>query len=217
MSTQNANKISVLVVDDHPPLRTGVRAILERTADIFIIGEARNGDEAERLLEELCPNIILLDLKMPNFSPLVFEKWVRENYPETITLVLTAHDRDAYLANMMDAGVAGYLDKELGAEQLINAIRLAASGKNLYDEQQKTRVLKWHDEVEKKWNSLSERERQILRLLAKGLSNKDISSSLYISPGTVNKHLERIYQKLEVDSRAEVILWGIENSRDFPY
>ncbi len=84
MSTHAAKKISVLIVDDHPPLRAGVRAMLEKTDDIYVIGEAGDGDEAGRLLAELRPNIILLDLQMPNFSPSAFEKWARENYPETV-------------------------------------------------------------------------------------------------------------------------------------
>jgi len=217
MTTHLPRKISVLIVDDHPPLRAGVRAMLEKTPDIHVIGEAGNGEEAEKLLDELRPNIILLDLKMPGFSPSAFEKWARENYPETITLVLTAHDRDAYLAQMMDAGAVGFLDKEIRAEQLIDSIRSVASGENLYDEQQKKRARKWHEEVEKKWNGLSEREQQVLRLLAEGLNNKDISSKLQISSKTVDKHLERIYQKLEVTSRAEAVLWGIEHGGDFPY
>src|SRR5215208_4687616 len=136
MSISSVKSISVLIVDDHLLLRTGVRLILEKTSDIYVVGEAGNGAEAGKLLDELRPNIILLDLKMPDFSPSTFEKWARENYPEIITLVLTAHDRDAYLAHMMDAGVAGFLGKEMVAEQLINAIRRAASGENLFDEQQ---------------------------------------------------------------------------------
>jgi DNA-binding NarL/FixJ family response regulator len=217
MSTHARKKISVLIVDDHPSLRMGIRAMLEKTDDIYVVGEAGDGDEAEKLLDELHPNIILLDLKMPDFSPSTFEKWARENYPETITLVLTSHDRDAYLANMMDAGAVGYLDKESRAEQLIEAIRRAASGENLYDEWQKKRARKWHEEVEKKWNSLSEKERQVLRLLADGLNNKDIASRLNITIKTLDKHLERIHQKLEATSRTEAVLWAKENVGDFPY
>jgi DNA-binding NarL/FixJ family response regulator len=86
MSMQNGTKISVLIVDDHPPLREGIRAILEKTPDIYVVGEAENGDEAKRLLAELRPDIILLDLKMPGFSPTEFETWARENYPKTATL-----------------------------------------------------------------------------------------------------------------------------------
>lgn len=132
MSKHTEKKISVLIVDDHPPLWAGVRVMLEKTPDIYVVGEAESGEDAEKLLDELRPNIILLDLKMPNFSPSAFEKWARENYPETITLVLTAHDRDAYLASMMEAGAVGYLDKEARAEQLIEAIRRAASGESLF-------------------------------------------------------------------------------------
>jgi DNA-binding NarL/FixJ family response regulator len=217
MSTQAEKKTSVLVVDDHLPLRTGVRAMLEKTDDIYVIGEAGNGSEAEKLLDRLRPDIILLDLKMPNFSPSAFEKWARDNYPETITLVLTAHDRDACLASMMDAGAVGYLDKDMRGDQLIKAIRRAASGESLFDEQQKRRAQKWHEDVEKKWNSLSERERQILRLMAEGASNKEISSKSSVAESTVEKHLERIYQKLEVTSRPKAIIWGIQNCMDFPY
>lgn len=93
----------------------------------------------------------------------------------------------------------------------------AASGENLYDEWQKNRARKWHEEVEKKWNSLSKRERQVLRLLADGLSNKDVSSKLSITVKTLDKHLEKIYQKLGVASRTEAVLWGKENVGDFPY
>lgn len=217
MTTQSPRKISVLLVDDHPPLRAGIRAMLETTSDIYVIGEAGNSDEAEKLLDELRPDIILLDLKMPGFSPSAFEKRARENYPETLTLVLTAHDRDAYLAGMMDAGTVGFLGKETKAEQLISAIRRAASGENLYDEWQKNRARQWHEEVEKKWNSLSKRERQVLRLLADGLSNKDVSSKLSITVKTLDKHLEKTYQKLGVASRTEAVLWGKENMGDFPY
>ena len=217
MSTHAIKKISVLIIDDHPPLRAGVRAMLEKTDDIYVIGEAGSGEEAKELLDMLRPNIVLLDLKMPNFSPSAFEKWARENYPETITLVLTAHDRDAYLASMMDAGAVGYLDKEARAEQLIDAICRAASGESLFDAQQKRRAQKWHEDVEKKWNSLSERERQILRLMADGASNKEISSKLNVAESTVEKHLERIYEKLEVSVRAKAVVWGIENCMDFPY
>lgn len=118
---------------------------------------------------------------------------------------------------MMEAGAVGFLDKEARAEQLIEAIRRAASGESLFDEQQKRRAQKWHEDVEEKWNSLSKRERHVLRLLADGLSNKDIASTLSITIKTLDKHLEKIYRKLAVTSRAEAVLWGKENMGDFPY
>jgi DNA-binding NarL/FixJ family response regulator len=103
--------ITVLVADDHPLAREGVRSILDQAPDIKVVGEVQDGKDIKLLVAKLRPNILLLDMKMPNPSPVELEKWVRENYPETITLVLTSHDRDSYLAGMMDAGVAGYLDK----------------------------------------------------------------------------------------------------------
>ena len=217
MTTQSEKDISILLVDDHPSTRAGLRAMIEKTNDMCVVGEAENGDEARRLLAELRPKIILLDLVMPGFSPFAFEKWARENYPGTATLVLTSHDRDVYLAEMMEAGAAGYLDKSIREEGLIDAIRRAASGENLFDESQKLRAQGWHRDIEKKWNSLSDREKGILRLLAMGASNKSISKDLNVTPKTVEKHLERIYQKLDVTSRAEAALWGNEHRRDFPY
>lgn len=217
MTALGSKKITVLVVDDHPPIRAGIRAMLERTTDISLVGEAENGNEARRLLDELRPNVILLDLIMPGFSPSAFEKWARENYPETVTLVLTAHDRDAYLADMMQAGVAGYLDKNTQEDRLIDAIRRAAYGETLFDKKQKHRVERWRISIEEKWNALSPREKEILRQLAEGLNNRSISSNLSISLKTVEKHLERIYRKLGVTSRAKAVLWGREHGRDFPY
>jgi two-component system, NarL family, invasion response regulator UvrY len=105
--------ITVLIADDHPGWIEGVRSIISTASDMQVVGEVQEGDQIKQKVAELKPDILLLDLVMPNHNPAELEKWVRENYPETITLVLTAHHRDAYLANMMEAGAAGYLDKKL--------------------------------------------------------------------------------------------------------
>jgi DNA-binding NarL/FixJ family response regulator len=207
MSKHTEKKISVLIVDDHPPLRAGVRAILEKTPDIYVIGEAGSGEEAEKLLDELRPKIILLDLKMPNFSPSAFEKWARENYPETITLVLTAHDRDAYLASMMEAGAVGFLDKESRAEQLIEAIRRAAHGEYLITNEQLIRARNWKKEAGEKWEKLTEREREVLLLMEKGLSNKAIAKRVGVTLKTVAYHVSSIFDRLDVESRHEAAAW----------
>jgi len=212
-----AGKISVLIVDDHPPIREGIRAMIEKTDDLCVAGEAQNGEEARRLLDEFRPRVVLLDLVMPGFSPFTFEKWARENYPDTVTLVLTSHDRDAYLANMLEAGVAGYLNKDISPDRLISAIRRAAYGDNLIDDSQKVRARHWKEDIEQKWNSLSEREKEILRLLSIGATNKFISRDMAISLRTVDKHIENIYKKLGVISRIEAAQWGQENHADFTY
>src|SRR5690349_12038434 len=177
--------ITVLIADDHEVTRKGIRGFLEQTPDIQVLGEAEDGEEIRQQVACLRPKILLLDLIMPNLSPAELEKWVRTNYPETITLVLTAHDRDAYPSNMIDAGIAGYLDKKLRAGQLIAAIRRAACGEYIFDKQQLERARHWREEVTRKWGCLSERERQVLQMLTEGCDNKAISVSLGITVKTV--------------------------------
>jgi DNA-binding NarL/FixJ family response regulator len=215
MPHHSAKVITVLIADDHEMTRKGIRKFLSQAPDLKIIGEAKDGTEIRELVAELHPQILLLDLIMPNSSPAALERWVRMNYPQTITLVLTAHDRDAYLSNMLEAGVAGYLDKKLRAGQLISAIRRAARGEYLFDQRQLDRAHHWRAEVTAKWGSLSEREREVLEMLTEGLENKTIAKSLQITVNTVEKHLESIYKKLGVTSRASAIHWWVEKIADF--
>jgi len=215
MPTTPKKTISVLIADDHPLARKGIRSILDMTPDIKIVGEAKDGDQIKKLVADLQPQVLLLDLKMPDLSPAELEKWVRGSYPETITLVLTAHDRNAYLASMMEAGAAGYLDKKLRAGQLISSIRRAAHGEILFDKEQIERAHHWMEEVSRKWDDLSGREREVLQMLTEGAENKEVAASLGITINTVEKHLASIYRKLNVTSRSEAILWWFENSTDF--
>lgn len=217
MRAQDPNRISVLIIDDHPPTRAGIRAMIEKTPDMYVIGEIENSEEAQRLLAELRPKIVLLDLVMPGFSPAGFERWARENYPATITLVLTAHDRDAYLASMIDAGAAGYLDKKLRGEQLIDAIRRAAGGIVFFSDEQIARARKWEADVTKKWKSLSNREREILQHIAAGENNRKIAESLSITLKTVEFHMTNILRKLDMNSRDEVIVWMLKHRPDDPW
>jgi DNA-binding NarL/FixJ family response regulator len=131
MTQAKPKTITLLLADDHPVARRGVRGILSSAPDIQIVGEAENGDGIKELIPKFCPDILLLDLKMPGTDLTEVEKWVRENYPETVTLVLSAHDRDHYLAGMIEAGVAGYLHKSERSENLISAIRRVAHGEYL--------------------------------------------------------------------------------------
>ena len=207
--------ISILLADDHLLARQGIRSILEKVPDMEIIGEAQDGDEIKQLVANLRPQILLLDLKMPNLSPAELEKWVRTNYPQTITLVLTGHDRDVYLSNMMDAGVAGYLDKKLRAGQLISSIRRAACGEIFFDKEQIERARRWREETGNKWDSLSNREREVLQKLTEGADNNTIAACLEIANNTVEKHLTNIYKKLGITSRIEAAIWWFEKGGDF--
>ncbi len=199
--------ITVLVADDHPLALEGVRSMLNKAADIKIVGEAQDGNEIKPLVAKLRPRILLLDLRMPNLSPIELEKWVRENYPETVTLAFTAHHHVAYLAGMMDAGIAGYLSKTERAENLIAAIRRAAHGDMLFTAEQIDRARKWRHEMGEKWEKLTEREREVLSLMEKGLSNKAIAKQLGVTLKTVAYHVSAIFDRLDVESRHEAIAW----------
>jgi DNA-binding NarL/FixJ family response regulator len=208
MATRKKETISLLLTDDDPIIRAGIRAVLSKTKDIKVVGEAENGIEAQKMVGKLRPKILLLDLKMPGqLSAAQLESWVRENYPETITLVLTAHDRDAYLAKMMDAGAAGYMSKGESAERLIGAIRRAAGGEVLFDVEQFIRARHWRETVGDKLKNMTERELQVLRLMAEGMDNKAIAKSLSITPKTAAFHVAHILGKLKLDSRKQAAAW----------
>jgi DNA-binding NarL/FixJ family response regulator len=203
--------ITLVIADDHEFLRAGIRKILSEEPDMQVIGEAENGDQVKKLVASLRPQVLLLDLIMPDTSPAGLERWVRRNYPETITLVLTAHDRDAYLASMIEAGVAGYMTKNQGSEQLIAAIRRAVGGEILFDSAQVVRARNWHEQAGKKWETLTKREREVLQLLAEGLDNEAIAEKLMISPKTIEFHITNILKKLKVNSRHKAVAWFHDN------
>ena len=203
--------ITILIADDHPLTRTGIRAILEATPDLSVVGEAEDGDTAQRLVGELRPQVLLLDLKMPGLSSAELEKWVRVRYPEIVTIVLTAHDRDAYLSEMIEAGVAGYLDKNSRGEQLITAIRQAVGGQVLFSSEQIQRARLWRQQIGAQWQSLTQREREVLKCLANGLDNARIASSLSISQKTVAFHITNLMGKIHVASRQEASAWFNKN------
>ncbi len=205
--TAQSKPITVLLADDHPSTRAGIHAILERASDIRVVGEADNGNDVQKLVTKLRPQVLLLDLMMPGPSPAELEKWVRTNFPETIVLVLTAHDRDAYLASMMEAGAAGLINKGESGDRLVDAIRRAVHGEILFDTEQLMRVRRWREEAGNKWEELTVREREILRLLSSGLDNEEIAEKLVVSPKTIAYHVSNILGKLGVKSRHEAMAW----------
>jgi DNA-binding NarL/FixJ family response regulator len=185
-------KITVLAVDDHPLALAGIERMLKQAQDIQIIGQAENGMQAMKLMETLRPQVLLLDLRMPGIAAWEVEKWVREYYPETVTLVLSAHDRDYYLAKMLDAGVVGYLDKNVRGEDLLVAIRRAAAGENLFTEAQIIRAAVWRTEVGDKRESLTTSECSMLQLLVSGQTNPQLAEVLSISERTVVFHISNL-------------------------
>ncbi|MFN8434287.1 MAG: response regulator transcription factor [Anaerolineales bacterium] len=211
----NSSKvITILLADDHPLARQGIRSLLMEANDLQIIGEAENGFQVKELVANLKPDILLLDLKMPGPRPAELEKWVRENYPKTVTLVLTSHDRDHYLASMLDAGATGYMDKNITSKRLINAIRRAVNGDLLFDQSQMKRILDWKGNIDDKVKQLTEQEKKVLFLLSKGFDNNKIASILNISKKTASFHLTNIFIKIGVTTRLEAALWAKDNLPD---
>ncbi len=202
-----SERITVLLADDHPATRAGIHALLERAPDLRVVGEAEDGNDVQRLVARLRPQVLLLDLIMPGPSPAELEKWVRTNYPDTVVLVLTAHDRDAYLASMMEAGAAGLINKGASGDRLVEAIRRAVHGEILFDQEQLLRARRWREEAGDKWKALTAREREILHLLAEGLDNEQIAGKLVVSPKTIAYHVSNILAKLGLKSRHEATAW----------
>jgi len=199
--------ITLILADDHPIARAGIRTILSEATDIQIVGEAENGFEAEKLVERLRPRILLLDLRMPGPRPWEIEKQVRTRFPDTMTLILTAHDRDRYLSEMIDAGVSGYLDKKEAGERLIEAIRRAALGETVISNQQYSRAQKWRLEAGDKLGRLTKREREVLGLISQGLANQTVAKTLHVSQRDIVFHVSNILEKLEVNTRQEAAAW----------
>lgn len=212
--TPPLNKITLIFADDEPVARAGIRKILSQADDIEIVGEAQDGYEAQKMVAILHPLILLLDLKMPGPRPAELDRWVRENFPDTMVLVLTAHDRDQYLAGMIDSGAAAYLTKSDSESKLIEAIRRAAGGVIYFEEEQITRAERWNKEVGAKWIKLTEREREILRLIARGEDNNSIACALSITAKTVECHITSVLKKLEVNSRLKAASWMSINYPD---
>jgi DNA-binding NarL/FixJ family response regulator len=207
LKSPSQERITVLLADDYPVTRAGIRAILNTAPDIQVIGEAASGFDVQEMVGELLPQILLLDLQMPGPRPSELEAWVRQNYPEVVTLVLTAHSRDSYLATMMDAGVAGFLSKDESEHSLIASIRRAANGDMLFSQEQIERAVRWRSMAGCKWDSLTERQREVLRLVARGMQNARIAQELEVTTKTVAYHMTKIMKGLGVSTRSEAVAW----------
>ncbi|MEP0806197.1 MAG: response regulator transcription factor [Chloroflexota bacterium] len=207
--------ITILIADDEELARAGIRTLLSQARDMEIIGEAQDGFEVQELVPKLRPKILLLDYRMPGPRAYELEKWVRENYPETTALVLTAHNRDEYLTKVIDAGMPGFLLKSENAERLIELVRRAARGETLFDQAQLNRAARWREETNK-LNQLTPREREILELIKEGLDNNAIAQTLNISIKTAMYHTTNLFRKLQVKNRQEAALWALKYLPDNP-
>lgn len=207
--------IRVLVVDDHAILREGIRSLLERYDDITVVGEAGNGTEALAQVEALRPDIVLMDLAMPEMNGLEATRCLRQSHPEVKVLILTQHDNQEYIAPALQAGAAGYILKRAGGRELIAAIRHVHEQGAFLEPEVAREVLREYAAGgagnTAPISRLTEREREVLRLVVKGKSNKEIAQLLVISPKTASVHRTNIMEKLGVRNSAELVRYALEN------
>ena len=200
--------IKILIVDDHPVVREGICSMLKREPDFKIVGEATNGLEAIERVRELSPDVVLMDLRMPEMDGVGAIVKIKEERPEVKFIILTTFSDDEYIFKGIAAGARAYLLKDAPRDELFKAIRAVSRGESLIQPVVASRLLDRLAELSKKTPSaetLSERELEVLRLMAGGASNKDIADQLSITQSTVKTHITSIFQKLNVTTRTEAV------------
>jgi len=206
-------KTRVLIADDHPIVRSGIRAELTRHSDFQIVGEAVTADEVIQLVSQAATDIIILDISMPGIKAAEVIKRIGKSHPDTKILVLTAHGDKGTIMSMLKAGAHGYVLKDEDPEVVPDAIRTVMSGKNWVSPSVTTLMVGKLRDGKPKSNSsvLTEREIEVIRLIADGLTTKDIASRLNIADRTVEFNVSNIYDKLGVNTRGAIVNWAQEN------
>jgi DNA-binding NarL/FixJ family response regulator len=210
-STKSNDKIRVLLADDHHIVRAGIRQLLESENDIQVIAEAGDGGEAQVLIQEHKPDVAVLDIQMPKASGIEVTRWVRAHLPEVGVLILTAYDEDPYVMAVLQAGANGYVLKTAQADDLIQAVRDVNEGKSALDPTITRKLMSniFKGPEKKLVEPLTDRELDVLRLAAKGFTNKAIGVQLTISDRTVQGHLAHIFAKLQAGSRTEAVMRAV--------
>jgi len=210
------DKIKVLIADDHLVVREGTRKILEQEEDLEVIAEASDGEEAVQLTKALKPDLAIVDITMPKLDGIEATRQIKEVCPSTTILILTAYDDDQFIFSLLEAGAAGYLLKNVSGRELTDAVRAINAGESVLHPSVARKVINRFASISGKtgekqaFETLSERELDILKLATKGLNNQEIAERLNISIRTVQGHLGHIFNKLNVSSRTEAVLHGLK-------
>lgn len=208
------SKIRVLIVDDHGIVRAGIRSLLEDQADIEVVGETGSGWKAIELALRLQPDVVLMDIAMGDLSGLEATQEIRERAPDVNVLALTMHDREEYFFAMLKAGALGYVLKESEPDELLAAIRAVHRGEAFLSPYVTKAVLEDYlaqrtDQAQSRYDSLTLREKEVLRLAAEGKTTQEMADMLHLSPKTVEKHRSSMMRKLELHSLSELIKYAI--------
>lgn len=208
---KSKNKIRVLLADDHPIVRSGIRQLLESTGDIEVVSEAGDGLEAQSLIQQQEPDVAVLDIQMPKTSGVEVARWIRAHFPKVGVLILTAYDDDPYVMAVLQAGANGYVLKTGKPEELIQAVREVYEGKAAIDPYIAQRLAGrlFQRTTSSPIEPLTDRELEVLRLVARGYTNKAIGVQLGISDRTVQGHLAHIFVKLQASSRTEAVMRAV--------
>lgn len=208
-------KIRVLLADDHPSFREGLERLLREEADVEVVGQASDGQEAVDMARNLHPDVVILDVSMPKLNGVEATKQIKEACPETSILILSAYDNNPYVLSAIEYGADGYLLKSARYQEVITAIRAVHGGGKVLDSAVAKKVFsqlggRANTGAGKASQQLHPRELEVLKVAAKGMSNKEISQELSISVFTVQTHMVNILQKLEANSRTEAVLRALK-------
>jgi DNA-binding NarL/FixJ family response regulator len=204
--------IRIVLVDDHAIVRSGIRDALKQGDDISIVGEAEDANGARQLVQAQLPDVLILDLRLPDESGIEVANWARAAYPDMAVLILSAFDDAPFLSAALKAGVKGYILKTASPEEILQGVRDAHAARPAFDETMAQKVMDYivgkpHQGIA--YEALSDRELEVLTLAAKGQTNKLIGESLDISDRTVQGHLSRVFRKLQVNSRTEAVMRAV--------
>ncbi|MGH2675680.1 MAG: response regulator [Actinomycetota bacterium] len=212
-----SEKLRVLIADDHALFRRGLEMVLDKEPDIEVIGEAHDGDQAVDRATELMPDVVLMDVRMPRRSGIEATQKIKEQLPHVKILVLTNSDEEADLYDSIKAGASGYLLKEISSEEVAESIRSVVQGHSRISPAMASKLLSEFQAMTKREDDrqplapprLTDRELQVLRLVAQGKGNRDIAGELFISENTVKNHIRNILEKLQLHSRMEAVIYAV--------
>ncbi|MGP4082039.1 response regulator [Pseudalkalibacillus sp. R45] len=206
--------IKVLLIDDHAILRDGLKNIIAIEEDIAVVGELTSGEEFLETIETTEPDVILMDINLPDKNGIELTSLVKRTFPKCKVLILTMYKHDEYFMSALKAGADGYILKDAPSEEVIEAIHSVAEGNSILHPSMAKKLVDYHQKKTQtgpNGKDLTDREKDVLICLVEGLSNKDIAERLYISDKTVKIHVSNILKKLEVKSRSQAIIYAVQN------